>query len=203
MYTDLQIVEGIQQHDKAVERGFYNQLHSYFTVHFSLYFFNEEMKREIFQSSIVKLWTEIENKTITIIDGKIYRKRRRHEYVEMTASLNTFLMAFAKNEYREILRDFHDDNLEELMVFNPSMTVHIEDENYEEEKIRIVDECIRALSPNCIEILTLFYYQNKSLDEIMSIRDNKNTSKDGLKTAKNKCMTTLRRLVGERMYNLQ
>lgn len=76
----------------------------------------------------------------------------------------------------------------------------IADEAYDEDdKIRIIDECILSMSPNCIEIITLFYYQKKSLDDIMMIRGEQNSSKDGLKTAKNKCMVTLRKRVDERL----
>ena len=40
------------------------------------------------------------------------------------------------------------------------------------------------------EILTLFYFKKKSLDEILAIRQ-ENSTKDGLKTAKSKCMRQL------------
>ena len=65
----------------------------------------------------------------------------------------------------------------------------------DEMKSRIVDECIQLMSPACIDIITQFYYHGKSLDEIMVTRGGKNSSKDGLKTAKNKCMNTLRERV--------
>ena len=77
-------------------------------------------------------------------------------------------------------------------------------EDAEEQKNRIVDECISELSPRCAEILTLFYYKGMSLDQIMEQRAEKNTSKNGLKTAKNKCMNTLRDriTVQFKMFNL-
>lgn len=51
----------------------------------------------------------------------------------------------------------------------------------------IVRESIMKLSEACREILTMFYYEELTLDEIL-IRRGENTSKDGLKTGKYKCM---------------
>ena len=78
------------------------------------------------------------------------------------------------------------------------------DENDEETRNRIVDDCIQRISPRCAEILTMFYYEEKTLDEILAARHETNSSKNGLKTAKNKCMNTLRSLCNEefRKYNI-
>jgi DNA-directed RNA polymerase specialized sigma subunit len=64
------------------------------------------------------------------------------------------------------------------------------DDADKEVKQQIIDECVNDLPARCKEILTLFYYKNKSLDEILTLRQ-ENTSKDGLKTAKSKCMKQL------------
>lgn len=196
--TDSEIIVGIQNHNKLIERIFFNTTKDYFDAHFKEFFFDSDSQEEIFQTAIIKLWTEIENKTIKIIDGQIYRKRRNGEYQIMTASLNTFMMAFAKNEFRELLRNHKDDNIEDLF-HALSDSVVSEEEDEIELKIQIVDECIQSMSPNCIEIITMFYYRKMSLDEIMKIRPDKNSSKDGLKTAKNKCMVTLRNRVNEKL----
>lgn len=51
----------------------------------------------------------------------------------------------------------------------------------------IVQIAIMNLSETCRDILTMFYYREMSLDEILLSRG-ENTSKDGLKTGKYKCM---------------
>ena len=43
----------------------------------------------------------------------------------------------------------------------------------------------------------MFYYEGKSLDEILMLRSDRSSSKNGLKTAKNKCMNTLRSMATE------
>lgn len=57
---------------------------------------------------------------------------------------------------------------------------------------RTVYSCVLELPPRCKEILTMFYYDGLSLDEIMEERGEKNISKNGLKTAKYKCMENLK-----------
>lgn len=53
--------------------------------------------------------------------------------------------------------------------------------------IDIVQTAIMNLSNTCRDILTKFYCEGMSLDEILASR-NENTSKDGLKTGKSKCL---------------
>lgn len=198
--SDKDIIIGLQKHNPRIEKYFFDSTYQYFDIHFTQFFFDPDSKQEVFQAAIIKLWTEIENKTIKIIDNTICRRQKSGEYCEMTASINTFLMAFAKNEFRELLRNRNDDKFDDV-VNSPGRCIDIIDEfaDEDDDKIQIIDECILSMSPNCIEIITMFYYQKKSLDEIMLIRGAQNSSKDGLKTAKNKCMVTLRKRVSDRL----
>lgn len=194
--SDAEVVEGIIAHTRATEEWFYRSAQRYFSDSFNEVFFDKDKKQEIFHAAFLKIWTEIENGKICVVDQALYRQQRNGEYKPMTCSLNTFVMAFAKNEYREMVRTnkldtydnlFEDDRLSETMT-----TVMDESEDVDAIKSRIVDDCIQMISPRCSEILTLFYYEGKSLDEILMIRSDKNSSKNGLKSAKNKCMNTLR-----------
>ena len=207
-WTDLQVVEGLQQRDRHAEEWFYHAAHRYFDQHFGEVFFDPDRRQEIFQTAFLKLWTEISNRRISVREQQVCRQQRNGEYCPMTCSLTTFLMAFAKTEYRELVRNTQRDayaNLldDERKAYQCVVPTNF-DENPEEQKDRIIDECIGELPPRCAEILTLFYYKGMSLDEIMEARAEKNQSKNGLKTAKNKCMNTLReRITAEfRRYNL-
>lgn len=198
--SDIDVIIGLQKHDPKVEKYFFDTTYKYFDIHFTQLFFDPDSKQEIFQTAIIKLWTEIENKTIKIIDNMICRRQRSGEYCEMSATINTFMMAFAKNEFRELLRNRNDDNFEDIAnSLSKQIDFIDESDDTSEYQIQIIDECILSMSPNCIEIITMFYYQRKSLDEIMELRGEHNSSKDGLKTAKNKCMVTLRKRVNERL----
>lgn len=204
---DAAVVAGLKNHSRKVEEWFYETAQKYFNRHFKEVFFDLDKKQEIYQSAFLKLWTEIDNGIISVgHDGVVERRRRNGDVLPMTCSLTTFLMAFAKNEYRELVRTNkleHYDKLFEQPQYAMSVNMY-EDKSEEETKHRIVDECIQKISPRCVEILTMFYYEEKSLDEILAARHEKNTSKNGLKTAKNKCMNTLRSLCSEefKMYNI-
>lgn len=206
-YDDAEVVRGLRQHSGRMEEWFYRKARTYFNQHFREVFFDEDRKQEIFQSAFLKLWTEIDNGTITAEDdGTVERRQRNGEMVPMTCSLTTFLMAFAKNEYREMVRSNKLDCYAEIYDTpeQAEMQQMYGDENGEEIRNRIVDDCIQRISPRCAEILTMFYYEEKTLDEILAARHETNSSKNGLKTAKNKCMNTLRSLCNEefRKYNI-
>lgn len=201
-YTDTEVVDAIGRRDRAMEEWFYHSARRYYNEHFNQVFFDKDRKQEIFQTAFLKLWMEMDNRRICIVDGKVCRQQPSGEYRPMTCALTTFLMAFARTEFRELVRSTKEDNYGELFEDASHADVMVTSfdkaEDIEEQKNRIVDECIQGMSPTCIEILTLFYYQGKSLDQIMAIRGERSTSKNGLKTAKNKCMTTLRERVTAR-----
>ena len=180
-HTDAEVVEGIWRHDKNMEEWFYASARSYFDRHFKEVFFDKDRKQEIFQTAFLKIWTEMTNGTISVSDGNVVRRRHTGEVQPMTCSLLTFVMAFAKMEYRE-----HSETMKMPC-----------EESTDTLKARIVDDCIQRLSPRCVEILTMFYYEGKSLDEILMLRSDRSSSKNGLKTAKNKCMNTLRSMATE------
>lgn len=194
-YTDMEVVNGLQQRERKVEEWFYRTAKRYFDTHFNDVFFDEDQKQEIFQTAFLKLWTEIENGKISIMDDMMCRQQRNGEYLPMNCKLTTFLFTFAKNEYRELVRSTHLTSTVEVLdtqEHGDVMAVFMDEEDIDAQKSRIVDDCLQMMSPSCLELLTLFYYENKSLDEILVLRKDKNSSKDGLKTAKNKCMNTLR-----------
>lgn len=208
-FTDLEVVTGLQSHERKTEEWFYRTTRRYFDEHFNRVFFDKDRKQEIFQQAFLKLWTEIDNGRISVLEDKVCRQQNDGSYSPMTCSLTTFLMAFARTEHREIVRNIREENYPELHDTVDTATVIVTsfdmEEDAEEQKRRIVDDCISQLAPRCTEILTLFYYQGKSLDEILDIRKEKNSSKNGLKTAKNKCMNTLREHVAAEFqkYNLK
>lgn len=201
-YADTEVIRGLQARDPRIEEWFYGAATKYYNAHFREVFFDQDRKQEIFQTAFLKLWTEISNGKISLKDGVINRQQRTGEYKPLTCSLTTFLMAFARTEFRELVRNVKETTYGEItegLLKDDEATFITEVEDVEAQKARVVDECIQAMSPRCVEVLTLFYYEGKSLDEIMQIRKDSNTSKDGLKTAKNKCMNTLRQRVTERL----
>lgn len=200
-YADAEVVRGLQERDRRMEEWFYDAARKYYNAHFREVFFDQDRKQEIYQTAFLKLWTEITNGKISLRDGNVCRQQRDGGYSPLTCTLTTFLMAFARTEFRELVRKEKETTYGDITesLLKDEGAVMTETDDPEAQKARVVDDCIQQMSPRCVEVLTLFYYEGKTLDEIMLIRKDSNTSKDGLKTAKNKCMNTLRQRVAERM----
>ena len=66
---------------------------------------------------------------------------------------------------------------------------------------RVVADAVLAMTERCRQILTLFYFEHRTLDDILALRP-ENTTKMGLKTSKYKCMQRLREQVRSRFQQL-
>ena len=198
MLTDIAIVEGLQSRSRRVEEQFYREMKSYYMRTFNRVFFDVSQKESIFQDSVIRLWTQIENGTISVRDGRVGRLQKDGTWQMMTCSLKTYLFAIAQNEYREVLRQTQSAYIDDCFA-EPFEIADADDDDERERLLRLVDEELLQLSPHCVEILTLFYVQNLSLDEILLLRQDKNTSKEGLKTSKYKCMNHLRERINAQM----
>lgn len=194
--TDAEYVRLIQdKHDKVTEE-FYHLARRYFKNSYRSVFSRMDLMEDIFQQSFVKLWTEIETGKIFVGENEeLFRYDRNGNIRKLTCSLNTFLIDIAKNDYRSWLRNDRltlEDDFESFAHMEEVKSVVWGDESAETLREQIVNSCILELPPRCKEILTMFYYQGMTLDEIIIARGEKNISKNGLKTGKYKCMESLK-----------
>lgn len=194
--TDAEYVRLIQdKHDKVTEE-FYHLARRYFKNSYHSVFSRMDLMEDIFQQSFVKLWTEIETGKIFVGENEeLFRYDRNGNVRKLTCSLNTFLIDIAKNDYRSWLRNDRltlEDDFESFAHMEEVKSVVWGDESGDTLREQIVNSCILELPPRCKEILTMFYYQGMTLDEIIIARGEKNISKNGLKTGKYKCMESLK-----------
>lgn len=202
--ADIDVIREIQRRNDRVTETFYNECKKYFISSYKAVFSREDIMEDIFQQSFIKLWTEIETRRIFLDENdNIQRRDRRGNIRNLTCNLKTFLIGIAKNDYRDWLRNDRlelEDEFESFAHMIEVRTAVMPDESSESLQEQIVANCVFDLPPRCKEILTMFYYNNMSLDEIIQARGEKHTSKNGLKTGKYKCMETLKGIVKE-MYN--
>lgn len=214
--SDAEVIFGLQRNDRSVEKSFYLSCKSYFTSRKGAVIHLHNGAREdkdIFQDSFMNLWKEIQVKRIYVRDNHAWRIDRHGQGRQMTASLMTYLMSIAKNKNLEEIREqeIYGAKIPDV----PNVPDMPEDEKLKNNRSWdtepepftrdwIVWQCVRNLPPRCKEILTLFYYECRSLDEILKIR-NENQSKDGLKTGKSKCLKNLTEKVSEQFnrYHLK
>ena len=193
-YSDVALVEGTYKRDPVMERALHRLCMQYFDENYrGVFFIEDKHKDEIFHEAFIQLWMNIENKKIYADNGELKGK----DGTPFSGKLTTYFMSIAKNKYREWARDQHigrivdiDDKM--LRRRNHEAYKGILYDETENEIIEMIAECISRLSERCNQILTMFYYERKTLDNIMMELPSFD-SKNALKTAKYKCMENLRK----------
>lgn len=193
-YSDIAYVEGVYRHDSFMERALYNFCEQYFNENYrGVFFVGEEHKMEIFHEAFITLWEKIERRKIYVEDGELKGKNG----VPFTGKLTTYFMGIAKMKFMEWVRTHHigtDVEAAERKQKAKDSEIYKEmlyDEG-ENAMLEIISDCISHMSERCNQILTLFYYKEMSLDDIM-IELPTFASKNALKTEKYKCMENLRK----------
>lgn len=193
-YSDVAYVEGIFRRDPMMERALHYHCKRYFDENYkSVFFVGNEHKYEIFQEAFITLWEKIMNKKIYVEDGELKGK----DGDAFSGKLTTFFMSIARLKYlewaRENLHRYTDEEEErrrreqEMELFK-SLLYDSDDETM----LEIIADCISKMSKQCNQILTMFYYEEKTLDDIM-VELRTFESKNALKTRKYKCMEELRK----------
>jgi len=202
-YSDADYIIGMKSGNKRIQSYFYNYCRDYFNQTYSkLFFTDNEQKNDIFEDSFIILWQKIERGDIYTENGIVIAKGGK----QMKCSLKTFMMSIAWNKFREYTRKHRETLFEDM--FSTANQVGLKSiafmnnsgEDVEGLKFEIIATCVAKMSKRCNQILTMFYFEGKKLDTIM-IELNTFTSKDALKTAKNKCFSTLKNNVLQQYKN--
>jgi DNA-directed RNA polymerase specialized sigma24 family protein len=202
-WTDRDMVVAVQQHNNVALERYYHDCKSYFQHHAAAVFVGDANVDDIFQESLIHLWREIETHRIELSENRVCR------WIEgrlqpMTSSLLTFLLAIAKRKHWELLRQESPEILTDdaaLLDYERYAQPPADETEGREMCERVVTDAVLAMSERCRQILTMFYYEHHSLDEILMLRP-ENTSKVGLKTSKYKCMQRLRETVKAQFQRL-
>lgn len=193
-YSDVAYVEGVFRRDPMMERALHYYCKRYFDENYKgVFFVGSENKDEIFQEAFITLWEKIMNKKIYVEDGEL-RGRKGDAF---SGKLTTFFMSIARLKYLEWAREnlhLYTNEKEERrrqeqeMELFKTLLYDCDDETM----LEIIADCISKMSKQCNQILTMFYYKEKTLDDIMmELRTFE--SKNALKTRKYKCMEELRK----------
>lgn len=198
-YSDAEIVTGHQRGDRDVQCYWYGKCRSQFDKGTSRYsHISDDDKADLFQDAYILLLEKIETHQMRVsTDGAVVTIGRNGE--ALVADLIGYFMRIVKNKYLEYLRS-HAVQAHIIEAITPDHEGLLDDigagDDAETQRLRLVSYALRSLPKSCIEILTLFYYEKKSLDEILALRP-ENTSYDGLKSRKSKCMSNLKTRIAE------
>ncbi len=119
-----------------------------------------------------------------------YEKVRNHD-LNLTCSIGTYLYSICRNLWLKKLnrKDNHNINIDDIEDY---ISVN-EGVSFQEEVYNILDEVFINLSKICRDVLTAFYFDNKSMKEIMKMTGYK--SEQTVKNKKYKCMKELSELI--------
>jgi RNA polymerase sigma factor (sigma-70 family) len=130
---------------------------------------SEEEAKDIYQEALIVFW----------------RKAVTGELV-LTSKISTYLYSICQNLWRKEL-----DRKTKLSYEEKDAVTHLDhDQN---EKIAIVNRCINELGDTCRKVLTYFYFEEMSMDDIAQKMGFANA--DTAKTKKYKCKVELDRKV--------
>lgn len=193
-YSDVAYVEGIYRRDPVMERALHYHCKQYFDEKYrGVFFVGDEHKREIFHESFVTLWEKIEKRKIYVENGVLKGK----DGAPFNGKLTTYFMSIAKLKFMEWGRDHHigqdsDDEEKKRKAKDAEIYKEVLYDEDDNTMFEIISDCISHMSTRCNQILTMFYYEEKTLDDIM-VELRTFESKNALKTRKYKCMEELRK----------
>lgn len=183
-YRDSEIITGFLTGNRAIQQGWYNYCHAEFSRIMPKgpdglpdYYFED-----LFQESFILLWAKFKDGGLAVKGDKVVINSRTGEHE--CGSLIAYFVGIVKIKTYELIRKglITKPVLENIGSLNDKPSVDYSaysDPN--EEKERIVRVCLQQLPKSCFEILSKFYYQMKTLEQILAER-NGGDSYNGLKT---------------------
>lgn len=195
-HTDAQIVEAFATADHLLMHQYYEACRSTVRRATSRYQGITDYERdELFQDSFIVLWEKIETRAIFTDRGHVFVRTRAG--IAPLPDLTAYFIRIVRNKYLELMR-----RSSRTAALSDTLIADIEAHNLNEPlwwdsdpdvmKERLMSEALRSLPRGCIDLLTKFYYDRMTLDQILAERPD-GSSYDGLKTRKSKCLASLRR----------
>lgn len=176
MNSESRLIAQIKSGDQKAAEKIYNQYRKEFLVYASRLSISDEDAADIYQDSMVTLYENI-------VSGKL---------TTLTSSIKTYLFAIGKHKiYSRLKLKDSEANLEEYgFLFQEKG-----DEEFllREESIEKLQKGYRELGDKCRKVLKLFYYENRSIEEIKVSLGY--TSKDVVKSQKSRCIKQLREIL--------
>jgi RNA polymerase sigma factor (sigma-70 family) len=176
LINDEQIIKSIRQGDDSVLSYLYEKNLRMIMKYIIQNSGNEADATVILQDALVIFW----------------EKSRKDDFV-LKSKISTYLYAVAKKKWLQELTYRKKHTTLELVQNNPGESAGIDDAMEENELAVIVKNCMKQLSTICQQILTAFYYDENSMQEISKSLGLAN--EDVAKSKKYQCKKELERLV--------
>lgn len=158
-FRDKQLLERIRKNDRTVLGEIYlkyeKQVFSYIISHGG----NEDDAKDMLQEAIIVLWQKVNAGGF-----------------ELSAQLSTFLIAVAKNKWRKELRKKSKMSNEPIPETGNNYNSDQLDDLLSLEKSDLIQKAFERIKPLCKKLLLLFYFEERSLEEITTILNFSNSN---------------------------
>jgi RNA polymerase sigma factor (sigma-70 family) len=181
-FREQDLIERIKANDRAVLGEIFvryeKMIFSYIKTHGG----SNADAEDVLQESIIVLWQNV-------CSGSF----------ELSSKIGTYLMGVAKNKWREQLRKRKNTFPLNEQTDLQDQEKRVMDIILTQEKVELIQRALNAITPLCKKLLMLFYFEERSMDEIATILEFANT--DVVKSKKYQCKKaleeTLRKLEGD------
>lgn len=169
---DREILDKIAKADESALKYLYKKYYRMMTKLVISNNGSEDEAKDIYQDALIVFWQKV-------IGGQLI----------LTSRISTYLYSVCLNLWRKELdrknRLSHEERDEAQYI-----------DNDREEREKIIHECISELGDTCKRILTYYYFEKMSMQDIADKLDFANT--DTAKTKKYKCKKRLDQLVKQK-----
>lgn len=138
---------------------------------------NEDVIFDLYQDSCVALYENIQNNKLSALD--------------LTVKLKTYLFSIGRHKLVDLYRK-SDSKGKSKFIDGIDYTKNYSSEYVDEcsEREAIIRQAVNTMTEPCNSILTLYYWEDKSMKEIAELKDYKDA--DSAKSQKSKCMSKLK-----------
>jgi RNA polymerase sigma factor (sigma-70 family) len=176
MNKESSLIQLLKENDSRTIKKIYEDNRTKFIAFASQYNLERDVILDVYQDAIIAL---CEN-----------AKKGKLDYLQST--IGTYLFSIGKFMIFQLLK-----KEKKMHVVDDFNLVDYEFEFYDEEKedaeIKLLQTAFENLGEQCKKVIQLFYYEEKKLDEILTILNY--TNKDVLKSQKSRCMKQLKDLI--------
>lgn len=176
MGKDFDLIYLIKRHDEKAIRQVYLDNKQPFLAFASKYSLDKESLLDVYQDAVIALCEQAKK-------GKIDA---------LQSSVRTYLFSIGKfmiyNHLKKSKKMYPVEDFSDL-----ELELEEYQEEYNEMEIKLLQEAFQKLGERCREVLQLFYYEEKKLDDILILLNY--SCKDVLKSQKARCVKQLKELI--------
>ncbi len=169
---DTEILEKIAKGDESALKYLYKKYYRMMTKLVITNNGTEDEAKDVYQDALIVFWQKVTSGNLVL-----------------TSRISTYLYSICLNLWRKEL-----DRKNRLSREDKDEPQYMDNEK--DERARIIHECINQLGDTCKRILTYYYFEKMSMQEIAEKLEFANT--DTAKTKKYKCKKRLDNLVKQK-----